>query len=217
MAAQPSLQIERRDGAGTTSARALRRDGKVPAVLYGHGSAPEAVTFERRAFDDLLHHGGGSSLITLTLGGKRFDTALVREVQIDPVSRKVIHVDLQRVSANESVHAKLRVVAVGTPEGVRSFGGVMDILVHELEVEGPANRLPDHIEIDVSPLGVHQHISAAEVRLPEGFRMLTPADIVVVTVEASKTERLLEEAAIGAGEQAQPELVGRTESEGAPE
>lgn len=217
MAAQLSLQIERRDGAGTTSAKALRRDGKVPAVIYGHGSTPESVTFERRAFDDLLHHGGGSSLITLTLGGKRFDTALVREVQIDPVSRRVIHVDLQRVSATESVHAKLRVVTVGTPEGVRSYGGVMDVLAHELEVEGPANQLPDHLEVDVSHLGIHQHVSAGEVTLPNGFRMLTPADTLVVTVEASKTERLLEEAAAGTTEQAQPELVGRPEGEGAAE
>src|SRR5581483_6774313 len=112
------LSIERRDGAGSTKARALRNAGKVPGIIYGHGSKAESIAFDGRQLGDLLHHGGRTSLVTLTLGGKRFDTALVREIQLDPVSRKVVHVDLQRVSANESVHAKLPVVTVGTADGV---------------------------------------------------------------------------------------------------
>src|SRR5579884_1094559 len=100
MAQQLSLTIERRDGGGSTKAQALRRAGKVPGVLYGHGSN-ESIAVESRALSDLLHHGGSSGLIELKLGGKKLDTALVREVQIDPVSRKPVHIDLQRVSATE--------------------------------------------------------------------------------------------------------------------
>jgi large subunit ribosomal protein L25 len=217
MAQQLSLTIERRDGGGSTKARSLRRAGKVPGVLYGHGSA-ESIAIESRALSDLLHHGGHNGLIELKLGGKKFETALVREVQIDPVSRKPIHVDLQRVSATETVHTKLPLVMVGTADGVRNMGGVMDVLVHELEVEGPANKLPEHLEIDVASLGIHQHLTAGDVALPGGLKLLTPPDTVVVTVESSKTARSLEEAeAVGATslEQAQPELVGRPESEGA--
>jgi large subunit ribosomal protein L25 len=218
MAQQQSLNIERRDGGGTTKARALRRSGKVPGILYGHGST-EPITVDRRAFDDLLHHGGRTGLIELKLGGKRFDTALVREVQIDPVSRRPIHVDLQRVSANETVHAKLPIVTSGTADGVRNFGGVMDVIVHELDVEGPANKLPDHLEVDVTDLGIHDHVTAGEVKLPGGFKLLTPADAIVVTVEASKTARALEEAAAAVpAEEVQPELVREAEpAEGATE
>jgi large subunit ribosomal protein L25 len=217
MAQNLSLTIEKRDGGGTTKARALRRSGKVPGVLYGHGSS-ERIAVESRALDDLLHHGGRAHLIELKLGGKKFDTALVREIQIDPVSRKAIHVDLQRVTATEKVHTKLPLVTTGTADGVRNFGGVMDVIVHELDIEGAANKLPDHVEVDVTALGIHQHLTAGDVKLPDGLRLLTPADTIVVTVESSKTARALEEAEAGApAEAAQPELVGRTEAEGASE
>ncbi len=215
MAQQLSLSIERRPGRGTAKSHALRRTGKVPGVVYGHGSS-ETIAVERRALDELLHHGGRTGLVELRLDGKKFDTALVREIQIDPVSRKAIHVDLQRVGANETVHAKLPITTAGTPDGVRNFAGVMDVIVHELDVEGPANKLPDHLEVDVTELGIHEHVTAGEVKLPDGFKLLTAPDTIVVTVESSKTARALEEADLGASiEQTQPELVGKPESEGA--
>ncbi len=213
MADQLSLPIERRSRLGTTDARALRRNGKIPAVLYGHGTQPQAIAFARKDVEDVLHHGGRTSLITLTIDGKRFETALLRDVQIDPVSRRMIHADLQRVSASETVHAKLPIVTQGTATGVRDFGGVMDVVAHEIEVSGPANQLPDRLEVDVSALGIHEHVMASDVPLPQGFTLVTPPETLVVTVEPSKTARLLEEAtAAGAPEQAEPELVG-----GAPE
>ncbi|HZT13076.1 MAG TPA: 50S ribosomal protein L25 [Candidatus Baltobacteraceae bacterium] len=208
MAQQQSLQIERREGGGTSKSHALRRAGRVPGVVYGHGSS-QSIAIERRALEDLLHRGGRTGLIELKMDGKRFETALLRDIQIDPVSRKVIHVDLQRVTANETVHAKLPIATVGTPDGVRNFAGVMDIVLHELDIEGPANRLPDHLEIDVTELGLHDHITASQVALPSGFKLLTPPDTLVVTVESSKTARALEEAELGASmEQAQPEVIG---------
>jgi large subunit ribosomal protein L25 len=217
MAQQLNLTIERRDGIGSTRARALRKDGKIPGVLYGHGSEAQAIALARRGLDEILHRGARTSLITLTMDGKRVDTALLREVQVDPVSRRIVHVDLQRVAADETVQAKLPVVTVGTPEGVRSSGGVMDVVLHELEVEGPANKLPDRIEIDVTGLDIHQHVTAGEVALPDGFKMITPAENTVVAVEPSKTEKLLEEAAVGATEQAEPEVVGKPAEEPPPE
>src|SRR5579884_10564 len=212
MAQHLSLTIERRDRSGSTTARKLRRAGKVPGVLYGHGSS-EAIAVDARMLDELLHRGGRTGLVELKLGGKKLETALVRELQIDPVSRKTIHVDLQRVSATETVHTKLPLVMVGTPDGVRNMGGVMDVIVHELEVEGPANKLPDHLEVNVDSLGIHQHVNAGDVQLPAGFKLLTPPDTIVVTVESSKTARALEEAEVAApAEQVQPELVGKPEA-----
>lgn len=201
-----TLAFEPREGSGTTKSNALRAAGKFPAVLYGHGSAPQSIAIEAKAFEDTVHHGGLSSLITLTAGGKKADTALIREVQRDPLTRRVLHADLQRVSANETVRTKLFVVTVGTAAGVKDAGGVLDVVTHELEIEGPANRIPDNIEVDVSGLGLHEHIVAGDVKLPDGFKMITPADTNVVGVEASKTERQLEEPA--ATEQAEPEVIG---------
>jgi large subunit ribosomal protein L25 len=202
------LAIEIRNKLGTTGANALRGRGKIPAVVYGHGTAPQHVAVDARAFDDILHHGGRTSIITLTDGGKKGETALVRELQIDPVTRRVLHADLLRVSADEAVTAKLDVVTVGVARGVRELGGVMDVITHVLEVEGPANRIPEHLEIDVTELGIHEHVSAADVKLPEGFTMVTPGDTTVVAIEPSRTERELEEAAAGPTEAAEPEVIG---------
>ena len=200
-----NLPIEQRSKTGTTGAQALRREGKIPGVLYGHGSEPLHVAFEAKIFDDLMHHGGRSGVLTLMLNGKKADTALVRDVQRNPVSRKIVHVDLQRVTAHEAVRT--------TPRGVREFGGVMDVIVHEIEVEGPVDELPDHFEIDVSDLGIHQHVNASDIKLPPSFKLLEAPDMIVVSVEASKTAQALEEAAAGATtEQVAPEVIG-----GAPE
>jgi large subunit ribosomal protein L25 len=204
-----ALPIEQRDRTGTTGSQSLRRSGKIPAVLYGHGAAPQHLALDAKAFDDVLHRGGRTGVLTLTLGGKKTDTALVREVQRNPVSRVIQHVDLQRVSEHEAVHAKLPIVTTGTARGVRDFGGVMDVLVHEIEVEGPVDELPDHLNIDVSALGIHQHCTAGDVKLPAGFKLLTAPDTIVVSVEASKTAQHLEEAATGtATEQSAPEVIG---------
>ncbi len=193
---------------GTPGAHKLRQEGKIPAVLYGHGSTPLHLAFEAKSFDELLHKGGRTGVITLTVDGKKGDTALVRDIQRNPVTRKISHVDLQRVSAHEAVHAKLPVVTVGTPIGVRDFGGVMDVLIHEIEIEGPVDELPENLEVNVSELGIHQHIVASDVALPKGFKLLTAADTLVVSVEASKTAQHVEEAAAGVTEAAAPEVIG---------
>ena len=203
------LPVERRTRIGTTGAHALRTAGKIPVVLYGHGSAPEALAVESRTFEDLLHRGGRTAIIKLEGDGKSSETALVRDVQRDPVSQKIIHADLQRVDAHESVRTRLRVLPVGNSRGVREFGAVMDVMVHELEVEGPADSLPPHLEVDVTELGLHDHVVASEVPLPHGFTLLTPADTVVLSIEPSKTAHQLEEAAAApVAEQVQPEVIG---------
>jgi len=206
-----SLAVERRENAGSTHSRALRRNGKIPAVLYGHGSAPQHIAFDARHFDELLHRGARSSLITLMMNGGKPETALVRELQRDPLTRKVIHADLQRVRADEEVHTTVPVVTVGVPIGVREYGGVLDMITRELEIAGPVNRLPSQVEIDVSELSIHDHITASQIALPEGFKLLTPADQTVAAVEASRTAAQLEEAEAAAAapaEELQPEVIG---------
>ncbi len=203
-----SLTTERRERLGTTGAHALRADGKIPAVVYGHGTAPEHVAIDARVFSELLHHSGRNAIITLADGKRKRETAIVRDVQIHPVSRRIIHADLQRISANEAIDARLAIVTVGVSEGVRNFGAVMDVITHELEIEGPADKIPEHLEIDVTALNVHEHVSAADVKLPEGFKLLTSPETIVVTIEPSRTAHELEEAAAPAEEAAEPEVIG---------
>ena len=112
---------------------------------------------------------------------------LLREVQRDPITHRPIAADFQRVSSTEAIYASVRIVTVGVPLGVKDQGGVMDIVTHALEVKGPAGKLPEHFEIDVSALNVNDHITAGEVKLPAGFTLITPADTVVVGIEGSRT------------------------------
>lgn len=201
------LSIEPRTKLGTTGSQALRAAGKVPAVLYGHGAAPEHIALDARAFDDLLHHAGRNAIITLRDGGRKGQTALVREIARHPVSRRIVHADLQRVSADETIAASLPVVTIGIADGVKNAGAVMDVITHEIEIAGPANRIPENLEIDVTPLGVHEHVTAGQIPLPDGFKLVTAPETVVVTIEPSRTAHELEEAATP-GEAAEPEVIG---------
>lgn len=203
------LTVETRERIGTTGSQGLRRAGKFPAVIYGHGAAPQHVAIDQRTFEELLHHGGRTAIITLEDGNtKGGETAMVRAVQYHPVNHHVLHADLLRVSADEKVSTELQVVTTGVARGVRDAGGVMDVITHQLEIEGPASKIPEHLEIDVTALGIHEHVTAAEVKLPAGFTMLTPPETIVVAIEASRTEHELEEAAAGPTEAAEPEVIG---------
>jgi len=206
-----TLAVEQRAKLGTTGAQALRSSGKLPAVLYGHGVTPEHLALDAHAFEELVHRSGRNAIITLTDGAHKRQTALVREIARHPVSRRVLHADLQRVSADETIEARLAIVTVGVAEGVRSAGAVMDVITHELEVAGPANRIPEHLEIDVTALGIHEHVTAGEVPLPEGFKLVTPPETVVVAIEPSRTAHDLEEAATPS-EAAEPEVIGAAEA-----
>lgn len=203
-----TLDAELRTKTGTTQAHALRAAGRLPAVLYGHGAQAQHLSLDARVFDEVLHRGGRTGIVTLKTGGKK-ETALVRDLQRHPVTQRIVHADLQRVSANEAVHARLPVVTVGTARGVRDSGGVMDVIVHDLEIEGPANRIPEHVEADVRELALHGHLTAGDIVLPKGFTMVTPADTIVVAIEASRTAHDLEEAALGTPEQAEPEVISQ--------
>jgi large subunit ribosomal protein L25 len=203
-----TLAVEPRSNTGTTGSQAVRAHGKIPAVIYGHGTAPEHVAVDAHLFEDLLHKGGRTGMITLVGGAGKSETALVREVQRHPVSHRVLHADLQRVSADETVHAERPIVTVGVARGVKDSGGVMDVITHMLDIEGPANRLPEHLEVDVTNLDLHENITAGDVKLPAGFKLLTPPDTTVVAIESSRTERDVEDAATGPIEAAEPEVIG---------
>jgi large subunit ribosomal protein L25 len=182
-----ALTAHTRETTGTTSASALRHSGKVPAVLYGHGSPSVAIALDAKSFDVLLHGGGKNRLLQLTLDG-RIDTALIRDVQRDPITRRVVHADLQRVSATEEISASLPLATVGIADGVRNSGGVMDVVLHTIDVKGPANALPEQIEVDVSGLALHQHLTAGDIALPSNLKLDMDPATLLVAIEPSRTE-----------------------------
>jgi large subunit ribosomal protein L25 len=189
-----TVTIETRAGIGTTGAKKVRRDGKVPGALYGHGGS-QAIAVDMRTLADLISSGGASHVVDATIDGKH-ESVLLREVQRNPITHRPISADFQRVSQTEAITASIGIVTVGVAPGVKDEGGVMDVVTHAIDVKGPAGKLPEHFEIDVSALNVHDHVTAGDVKLPAGFTLLTPADTVIVAVEGSRTAS--EDAAITA-------------------
>jgi large subunit ribosomal protein L25 len=189
------LAVTKREKTGTTASHAARHAGKVPGILYGHNSEPLAIELDARTFDELLHAAGKNALLEITIDGGKADTALVREVQRDPITRRVIHADLQRVGATEEISASLPLVAVGVADGVKNSGGVLDAVLHAIDVKGPANALPEQIEVDVTGLGVGDHLSAGDLKLPASLKLDMDPHTILFSVEASKTEAEAAEAA----------------------
>ena len=172
-----NIEVQSRSGVGSRAVARLRGQGLIPAVLYGHGEANVCLAVKREALDGLIKHG--PKLVNLTGAAK--DTAILREVQWDTYATEILHVDFARVSASEMVTITLPVELHGEAPGLNE-GGQLRFATHELTIACPAVRIPESIRVTISQLGLGQAIHAGEVTLPEGAKMITPNEVVVVTV-----------------------------------
>jgi len=179
-----TLVLEPREGTGTAHCQALRRAGKIPGVVYGHGGATP-IAIDAKQLADIVLSGNRAHVLDATIDGAR-DSVLLRHIDADPITRKPLSVDFQRVGRGEAITASVTIVTSGTPVGVRDQGGVMDLVVHALDVRGPAAEIPDQLTVDVRDLAVHEHLSAGQVPLPKGFTLVTPPDAVVVSVSLTR-------------------------------
>lgn len=210
------LAVTVRENSGKGAARQLRRSGKVPAVLYGQGECL-LLTIEPEPLVKILKSQAGSTaLISLTVNGAKSKpkrTALLRDFQIDPVEGKVLHADLFEISMEKPIRVKVPVHVIGsTPAGVKE-GGILHYNTRELHVECLPALLPDHIEVDASPLGIGQGIHLKEVAKLEGLRYLDDPEIMVVSVAVpmsdAKLEALLTSQAVGPEGAKEPEVVAK--------
>ncbi len=205
-----TLEVEVRRGTGKREARRLRRAGQVPGVLYGRGMEPVPVAVGERALGAALQAAAAANvLLDLVIredGQVRHELAMLQDLQRDVITRQVIHVDLHRVSLTERVHARIPVVLRGEAPGVRE-GGILEFLRHEVEVSGLPTELPEHLELDVSRLGVGQSLHVRDLQIPKGVNLLTPLEETLVTVLAPAVAP--EEAVAAEAAPAQPEVVGR--------
>src|SRR6266704_6201575 len=152
MAQQTELEIAPREVMGKATKR-LRKAGIIPGNIFGHKEEPKAVQIDAVAFDRLRRSHAATGVITLRMPKiRRVQTALIRHVQHDPRSGKVVHVDFFRVSMNESVTVKVQLHFVGEASAVKDEGGVLLHLLDALEVECLARNIPEYIEVDVTPL-----------------------------------------------------------------
>lgn len=178
------MKAKVRQGAGKGVARRLRREGWIPAVLYGEGVENRLLLIEARRLDALFRTAGvGSHLVDLEVEGDSGAKllALLKEIQQDPVRGGVLHVDLQHVSLEKKIHLSVPVVLEGEPVGVKTGGGVLELLAREIELQCLPDNIPDEIRVDVSALEIGQSIHISEV-VVEGATILTAGDTGVATV-----------------------------------
>ena len=174
-----SLAAESRETTGKGAARELRRQGKVPAVIYGHALAARPLAVEHRELGKLLTIiGGEAALLDVSIDGAAPIKALVREVQRNPVRRTdVIHLDLYAVVADEPIEVDVPVHIVGTAEGVRNQGGVLDHHLHRITLKVLPGDIPDHIEVDVTNLTVGHAIHISDITVQHGEIMNDGASV----------------------------------------
>jgi len=202
--ATASLTAEPRSETGKGAARKLRAAGRVPAVIYGHHREPQSLTLDARALGLTLERVSASSVFELALGGTTV-RALIREIQRHPLKRTLVHVDFQELVAGEKVTVRVPLVFVGTAEGVRNQGGLLEEVTRELEISADSASIPDHIDVDVSTLTIGHPLHVRELALPQGVTVLTDENATVVQVSAPR----LEEAAPSSSESAsgEPEVL----------
>jgi len=219
---QFDMKVETREAVGKGVARTLRRQGKIPGILYGQGECI-ALTVDPTEIRKVLRSDSGSnSLLNLSIakGGKEVKrTAMLRDYQLDPITGTILHADLFEVALDKPIRVRVPVaVTEGTPAGVAE-GGILQHNMRELHIECLPRQIPAHVTVDPTTLKINEGIHVREVPLPAGVRVLDDPDMMVVSIAAPISEEKLEAllATTPAGEgAAEPEVIGKgKEEEGA--
>ncbi|PYN15912.1 MAG: 50S ribosomal protein L25 [Candidatus Rokuibacteriota bacterium] len=204
------MTIKRREGTGKEIAKRLRRAGAVPAILYG-GTKTETVSLDPKAVLRMIHgHEGTTQLLTLTFEGETGNgarLAIIRELQFDPVSDALLHVDLQEVSADRAITVRVAVRPVGEAAGVRDQKGILNLVLHELEVSCLPTAIPQRIDADVSALMIGNVLTVRELVAPAGVRILNDPGQAVATVAPPMAEEAPVVAATATTAVAEPEVL----------
>lgn len=215
-----TIRVEKREQTGKNSNRRLRAVGSLPAVLYGGGQKESVpITVDRKTVMDLLRTGGGENAVFLLqlAGTKSTRHAMIRELQVDPISHQIVHIDFQRISLTDKVRVEVPIQLLGTAAGVKDQGGVLDFITREVEVECLPGNIPQALEVDVAALEIGDHVEAKQLTLPENVELLEDAERVIVSVSHSRVAAEIEELEAEAeaeetlieAEQEEPEVIGR--------
>lgn len=211
--AEVTLEVSRREQTGKEVAKKLRKEGKVPAVVYGGHKEPVAIQVDRKAVSELIQkseHGIRSVFLLKMTGTDQQRHAMIKHLTIDPISRRMKHIDFVRVVMDEKVRVTIPVHVTGVAKGVKEAGAMLDFQVRELHIECLPNAIPDSIDIDVTPLTGHDYFRIKDLPLPEGVKVLDDPERVVVGLTHAKADAATEtaEAAV-----AEPEVIkkGKTD------
>jgi len=200
------LSVQEREAGSHGSLKALRKEGKVPAVFYGKDVKAQPILIDSKAFIAAIEQHGANAIVSLNLkGGKK--SAIVKFIQKDILTQAPIHVDFQSISMTDKVDVKVPIQIVGVADGVKNFGGVMEFIVREVEVKTLPANIPQKISVDVSALGIGQGVTVAGLPKLEGVEYVQDPSTLIVHVVAVTVEE--EKPAEPGAEAAQPEVISK--------
>ncbi|MDE2510734.1 MAG: 50S ribosomal protein L25 [Elusimicrobia bacterium] len=192
-----TLNVEVRAAKGTKKELSTLRSGsRIPAVVYGGEKGPINIALSEREFMDARKKGGINAILRLK-HPKGEETVMVKELQRHPVTDRPVHADFQRISLTKKIDARVPLIVVGVATGVKDFGGMLAIDLRELRIKALPTAIPQHIDVDVTKLGLHEALHVGDLSLPEGVEVVDDAKAVVVHVTIAKVE-VVEEPVAGA-------------------
>ena len=219
---EATLDAVERNQRGKNEARRLRASGRIPAVVYGEREGGKPIAVDPKILARILRtEQGANTLIALNLPGGSATRVLVREYQLDPVTRELLHADFYRVAMDKLIRVQVTVVAHGEPKGVKQQGGVLDIVHRQIEIECLPADIPNHIEVDVSELMVGQSIRVKDVAANAKWKSLSDPEMMILHVIIPKVEEepVAADAAAAAAPAtpAEPEVIKKGKKEEAEE
>jgi len=214
--AEVTLKVEKRELRGKGPAKKLRAEGKIPAIFYGHGEESIPLTLDAKMLHTILHaHVGENVIFDIKIPGqKRVMKAIIREIQHHPARGDILHLDLQHISMKEKLTVQVPVILVGSPLGVRTKGGILQHILHEVEIECLPADIPEHIEADVSQLDVGDSIHIRDLSLEKAKLLTEPQRSVATVVPPTVIKVPVEEEEVVAEEEVEePELIEKERKE----
>ncbi len=195
------LEVQQRETPGSSASARLRREGIIPGVLYGRGKTPHAIAVPERVLRGALSgpHGRHAILDVVLEGQKTSHVSILKDFQVDPIRGRITHFDLHEVRLDEVITAQVAIELVGESPGV-GLGGVLSAVVREVSAEALPLEIPDRFELDISETEIGTTLRVADLRAPEGVKILDDPDTVVVSVAAPRAievEEVVEEAEEG--------------------
>ena len=217
-----TLEAVMREGRGKNEANRLRASGRIPSVVYGtpsKGKAPEgvAVAVDPKALLRILHSdSGANTLITLKLDGGQ-SRVMVKEYQLDPITHHLLHADFYQLAMDKAITVTVPIVVKGEPKGVKLQGGLLDFVTRDIQVQCLPTEIPEHIDVDVSEMMLHESIRVRELAVDPKWKAVTDGETMLVHVVMPKAEESATAAATDAAAApaatAEPEVIkkGKTD------
>ena len=215
---EATLEATARDTFGKNEARRTRREGRVPAVLYGgDGKGATPIAVPPKALLKILHsESGQNTLISLKLAGAGDTRVLVKDFQIDPITHEVLHADFYRIAMDKVLEVTIPVTVHGEPKGVKQQGGILEFIRREIVIECLPADIPEHIDIDVSELMLHQGVRVRDIPTSPKWKAITEGEAMLVHVIMPKAEEVAapaDAAAAATATPAEPEVIKKGKKE----